>query len=137
MPGVGPDQLLMLGIDLPDMLIVCFEADVDGSDALLDHLDQARRDVAALAFRLEDHAAAMSRARIGTEHDEQVRKIRHSEAEIGGWIVAGPGLLEIPAAAPGDVEPRRHSVTLKPVETTMTSAGRNLPSAVTMPSRAK
>ena len=105
---MGPDQLLMLGIDLPNIFIVCLGTDVDGGDALLDHLDQAGRDVAALAFRLEDHAAAMRRARIGTEHDEQVRKIRHGEAEIGGRIVAGPGLLQILAAAPGDVEPRRH-----------------------------
>ena len=40
-----PDQLLMFGIDLADVLIVRIVADVDGGDALLDHLDQARADI--------------------------------------------------------------------------------------------
>ena len=65
-------------------------ANVDGGDAVLDHVDETGGDVAALAFGLEDHAAAMRRAGIGAEHAEEVRKIRHGEAEIGGRIVAGP-----------------------------------------------
>src|SRR5258708_7515490 len=89
-PGMSPDQLLMLGIDLPDVLIMRVVIDIDRGDALLDHLDQACRDVAALALGLEDHAAAVRGARVRPEHHEEIRKVRHGEAEIGGRIVVGP-----------------------------------------------
>src|SRR5215208_1923206 len=71
---VSPDQLLMLGIHLADVLIVCVGANIDRGDALLDHFDEASRDIPALTFRLEDHAAAMRGARIRTEHHEKIRK---------------------------------------------------------------
>ena len=74
------------------------------ADALLDHLDETRRDVAALAFRLEDHAAAMCGSGVRPEHDEEIRKVRHGESERGGRIVGGPGgvaLLAAPSAGGG------------------------------------
>ena len=57
--GMSPDQLLMLGIDLANVLIVRLRANVDGGDIVLHHCDEAGRDVTALAFGLKDHAAAM------------------------------------------------------------------------------
>src|SRR5918998_4275089 len=76
---VSPNQLLMLGIHSADVLIVHLGANFHSGDALLDHFDEASRDVPALTFRLEDHAAAMRGSRIGTEHHEEVRKVRHGE----------------------------------------------------------
>ncbi len=93
MPGCVQIICFMLGIDLADVVVVDVLPHVDRGDALLDHLDQAGGDVAALAFRLEDHAAAMRRAGIRTEHHEEIRKVRYGEAEIGGRIVVGPGRL--------------------------------------------
>src|SRR5256714_13981175 len=92
---MGPDHLLMFGIDLPDIFLMDVLADVDCSDTVFDHLDKACGDVAALAFGLEDHAAAMCRTRIGAEHAEEIREIRHREAKIGGWIVVGPDVPEV------------------------------------------
>src|SRR5215211_4177578 len=69
---VSPNQLLMLGIHLADVLVVRLRSNIDRSDALLDHFDETSRDVSALTFRLEDHAAAMRRARIRTEHHEKI-----------------------------------------------------------------
>ena len=56
---MSPDQLLMFGVYLLDVLIVRFRANVDSGDTALHHFDETSRDVAALAFRLENHAAAM------------------------------------------------------------------------------
>jgi len=105
---MGPDHLLVLGIDLADILVMDVLANVDRSSAALDHIDEAGRDVTALAFGLEDDAAAMGWARIGTEHAEEIRKARHGQSEIGGGIVVGPLLPEVATVAPGDVEARRH-----------------------------
>jgi len=95
---------------------------VDRGDAALYHLDQAGRDVAALAFRLEDHAAAMRRPGIGAKHHKQVRKVRHGEGEIGGRVVIGPGMPEVLAVAAVMLSRAAISETLKPVEITMISA---------------
>ncbi len=56
---MSPDQLLMFGVYLPDVMIVRFRANVDSGNITLHHFDETSGDVAALAFRLEDHAAAM------------------------------------------------------------------------------
>ena len=80
----------------------------DCRDAVLDHVYEAPRDVAALAFRLEDHAAAMRRTGIGAEHAEEIRKARHRQAEIGGRIIICPDIPQVLAAAPRDIETRRH-----------------------------
>ena len=50
----------------------------------------------------------MRRTRVRTQHHEQVRKVRHGEAEIGGRIVVGPALFEVLAIASADIEPRCH-----------------------------
>src|SRR5215217_9358792 len=105
---VSPNQLLMLSIHFPDVLIVCVGANIDRSDAFLDHFDETSRDVAALAFRLEDNAAAMRGTRIRTEHHEEIWKVRHGETEIGSRVIVGPRCLEIFAVTPADVEPCRH-----------------------------
>jgi hypothetical protein len=39
---MGPDQLLMLGIDLADILVMRFMMNIDGGDTLLDHVDETR-----------------------------------------------------------------------------------------------
>src|SRR6476646_3944350 len=83
-PRMGPDQLLVFLVDLANVAIMRLLRDVDCRDAALDHVDEAPGDVAALAFRLEDDAAAVRRAGIGTEHAEEIRKSRHRQAEIGG-----------------------------------------------------
>jgi hypothetical protein len=105
---MGPDHLLVLAIDLADIAVVNLLANVDGGDAVLDHVNQACGDVTALTFRLEDHAAAMRRTGIGAEHAEEIRKVRHGEAEISGRIVASPDLAEILAVAPRDIKTCRH-----------------------------
>ena len=56
---MSPDQLFVFGIHFPNVLIVRLGANIDGGDITLDHFDEAGRDVAALAFGLKDHAAAM------------------------------------------------------------------------------
>ena len=105
---MGPDHLLMLGVDFADILVMDILANIDRRSVALDHFDEAGRYVAALAFGLEDHAAAVRRSRIGTEHAEEIWTARHGQAEKGGRIVVGPFLPEIAAVAPGDVEARRH-----------------------------
>src|ERR1700680_3205107 len=134
---MGPDQLLMLGIDLADVFIMRVVADVDSGNLVLNHADQARGDVSALTLGLEDHAPAMCGAGIGTKHAKEIREVRHCQTEIGGRIVVTPDVPRVLPLRPVILSRAAISVTLKPVEITMTSAGRNLPSDVTMPSRVK
>src|ERR1700753_873232 len=91
---MGPDQLLMLGVDLTDVLVVGVLTHVDRGDAVFDHLHQAGGNVTRLAFRLKDHAAAMRRTGIWAEHRKEIREARHRQAEISGRIIVGPGLRE-------------------------------------------
>src|SRR5260370_16971510 len=106
-PRMGPDQLLVFLVDLADVAFMRLLRTVDCRDAVLDHVDEAAHDVAALAFRLEDHAAAMRRPGIGAEHAEEIREARHRQAEIGGRIIICPDIPQILAAAPRDIETRR------------------------------
>src|SRR5215831_9745943 len=69
---MGPDHGLVLDIDLAHVVVVSILANVDCGDAALDHLDKAGRDVAALAFGLKYHAAAVCGPRIGSEHAEEI-----------------------------------------------------------------
>src|SRR5882757_7547421 len=101
---MGPDQLLVFLVDLANVAIMCLLRNVDCRDAVLDHVDEAPRDVAALAFRLEDYASAMRRPGIGAEHAEEIREVRHRQAEIGGRIIICPDILQVLAAAPRDIE---------------------------------
>src|SRR5258705_7458038 len=89
-PRMGPDQLLVFLVDLANVTIMRLLRNVDCRDAVVDHLHEAPRDVAALAFRLEDYAAAMRRTGIWAEHAEEIRKARHRQAEIGGRIIICP-----------------------------------------------
>src|SRR6266481_8011085 len=107
-PRMGPDQLLVFLVDLANVTIMRLLRNVDCRDAVLDHVYEAPRDVAALAFRLEDNAAAMRRTGIGAEHAEEIRKARHRQAEIGGRIIICPYIPQVLAAAPRDIETRRH-----------------------------
>src|SRR6478672_11304085 len=107
-PRVGPDQLLVFVVDLANVAIMRLLRNVDCRDAVLDHVNEAPRDVAALAFRLEDYAAAMRWPGIGAEHAEEIRKARHRQAEIGGRIIIRPDVLQVLAAASRDIEARRH-----------------------------
>src|SRR6186713_3496065 len=97
--GMSPDHGLMLGIDLADVVIEHVLTDVDRGDVVLDHVGETGGDVAALAFRLENHAAAVCRARVWSKHAEEVGEIRHGEAEERGRVVVAPGLAQILAAA--------------------------------------
>src|SRR5258708_34266630 len=99
-PRMGPDQLLVFLVDLANVAIMRLLRNVDCRDAVLDHVYEAPRDVATLAFRLEDHAAAMRRTGIGAEHAEEVREARHRQAEIGGWVIVWPDTLQGLGSAP-------------------------------------
>src|SRR5260370_29930240 len=107
-PRMGPDQLLVFLVDLADVAIMRLLRNVDCRDAVLDHVDEAARDVAALAFRLEDHTAARRRAGIGAEHAEEIREARHRQAEIGGRGIVCPDILQVLPPPPRDIEARPH-----------------------------
>ena len=111
---MGPDQLFVFAVDLADVIVMRLLTDIDRRYLALDHIEEAGGDVPALAFGLEDHAAAMGRAGVGTEHAEEVRKIRHRQAEIGGWIVVRPCIGKLLAVGSRDIETRRHFRDLEP-----------------------
>src|SRR3954452_25104916 len=106
--GMGPNQLLVFLVDLSNIAIMRLWRNVNGSDAVFDHLDEARGDVTALAFGLKDHAAAMRWTGIGTKHAEEIRKIGYRQAEISGWIVVCPDIPQVLAVASADIETRCH-----------------------------
>ena len=56
----------------------------------------------------------MRRAGVGAEHQEQVGKIRHRQAEIGRGVIVGPRIRKGLAVTAGDVELRRHLADLEP-----------------------
>src|SRR3954452_1638583 len=98
----------MFPVDLTNVPIMGFGGYVDSCYAVLDHVDETCGDVAALAFGLEDYAAAMCRTGIGTEHAEEIREIRHRQPEVGGWVIICPGVPQVLAVASTDVKARRH-----------------------------
>src|SRR5436190_9755058 len=105
---MGPNQLLVFLVDLPNIAVMRLWRNVDGSDAVFDHLDEARGDVTALALGLKDHAPAMRRTGVGTQHAEEIREIGYSQAEIGSWIVVCPDIPQVFAVASADIETRCH-----------------------------
>src|SRR5437879_13594461 len=113
---MGPNQLLVFLVDIADILIMSLLTNVDRGDAVFDHVNKACGDVAALAFGLEDYAAAMGRTRIRAEHAEEIRKIRHRQPEIGGGIVVGPRIPELLAVPSTDIEARCHFRDLRSEE---------------------
>ena len=42
---MGPDHLLMFGVDFADIVVMDVLANVDGGQTMLDHVDQTCRDV--------------------------------------------------------------------------------------------
>ena len=80
----------------------------------LQHLPQALHDVADLAFRVEDDAAAMGQVRAGTIQHEHVREAWRGDAQIGPRLILPPQAAHADAIAPGDLHRRQHALGVEP-----------------------
>src|SRR5437868_15512252 len=96
---MNPGQLLVFRVDLANVAIMRLLRNVVCRDAVLEHVYEAPRDVAALAFGLGGHAAALRRTGIGAEPAEEVRKARHCQAEFSGRRTTRPVMPQVLLAA--------------------------------------